>query len=225
MKNTLYKSAFFFVLIILFGFQIYGQASFKIAKLQYDGGGDWYANKTSLPNLIAFCNKNLKTNIYKEEDIVHVNSPDIFSYPFIHMTGHGNVVFSYSDAQNLRKYLEAGGFLHIDDNYGLDKFIRQELKKVFPETELIEVPFTHPIYHQTYDFDQGLPKVHEHDNEAPRGYGIIHKGRLVVFYTYECDLGNGWEDQEIYNDPESVRQLALKMGANIIEYAISENVN
>ncbi len=214
-----------FAFILFSEIQSKAQASFKIAKLKYDGGGDWYANKTSLPNLIAFCNKNLKTNIYREEDIVHVGSPDIFSYPFIHMTGHGNVVFSYSDAQNLRKYLESGGFLHIDDNYGLDQYIREELKKVFPEAELIEIPFTHPIYHQTYNFENGLPKVHEHDNEAPRGFGIIHKGRLVVFYTYECDLGNGWEDQEIYNDPESLRQLALKMGANIVEYALSENIN
>lgn len=225
MKIFSLKSIPVFIFLFLSSTFAIGQASFKIAKLKYDGGGDWYANKTSLPNLIEFCNKNLKTNIYKEEDIVHVNSPDIFSYPFIHMTGHGNVVFSYSDAQNLRKYLESGGFLHIDDNYGLDKYVRDELKKVFPESELIEIPFTHPIYHQSYDFNNGLPKVHEHDNETPRGFGIIHKGRLVVFYTYECDLGNGWEDREIYNDPESIRQLALKMGANIIEYALSENIN
>jgi hypothetical protein len=200
-----------------------GQASFRIAKLKYDGGGDWYANKTSMPNLISFCNKNLRTNIHREEDIVHVGSADIFSYPFIHMTGHGNVVFSYADAQNLRTYLEAGGFLHIDDNYGLDPYIRREMKKVFPEAEFVEVPFDHPIYHQKYDFNQGLPKVHEHDNKPPRGFGIFHQGRLVVFYSYESDLGNGWEDQVIYNDPEAIRQLALKMGANIIQYALSEN--
>lgn len=201
----------------------YAQASFKIAKLKYDGGGDWYANKTSLPNLIQFCNKNLNTNIYREEDIVHIGSTDIFSYPFIHMTGHGNVVFSSNDAQNLRSYLEAGGFLHIDDNYGLDPYIRREMKKVFPESSFIEIPFSHPIYHQEYDFNQGLPKIHEHDNKPPRGFGIFHQGRLVVFYSYEADLGNGWEDQSIYNDPEPIRLQALQMGANLIKYALSQN--
>ncbi len=200
---------------------VFAQASYKIAKLQYDGGGDWYANKTSLPNLINFCNKELKTNIHKKEDIVHVNSTDLFSYPFVHMTGHGNVVFSYSDAQNLRRYLEAGGFLHIDDNYGLDEFVRKEMKKVFPESEFVEVPFDHPIYHQKYDFNQGLPKIHEHDNKPPQGFGLFHKGKLVVFYSYESDLGNGWEDKEVYNDPESIRTLAFQMGANIVQYALS----
>ena len=211
------------IFILLTNSLINAQASFKIAKLKYDGGGDWYANKTSLPNLIQFCNKNLNTNIFREEDIVHVGSTDIFSYPFIHMTGHGNVVFSSNDAQNLRAYLEAGGFLHIDDNYGLDPYIRREMKKVFPESNFVEIPFTHPIYHQEYDFNQGLPKVHEHDNKPPRGFGIFHRGRLVVFYSFEADLGNGWEDQSIYNDPESVRLQALQMGANLIKYALSQN--
>lgn len=195
----------------------------KIAKLKYNGGGDWYANKTSLPNLIAFCNRHLGTNIAPEEEIVEPGSPEIFSYPFIHMTGHGNVVFSPSEAQNLRKYLIAGGFLHIDDNYGMDKFIRPELKKIFPELELIELPFNHPIYRQKFIFTNGLPKVHEHDGKPPQGFGLIYEGRLVVFYTYECDLGNGWEDQIIYNDPEEVRQQALQMGANIIMYAFTQN--
>ncbi len=197
------------------------QYSFKIAKLKYNGGGDWYANKTSLPNLISFCNQQLKTNIATQEDIVEVGSPDLFSYPFVHMTGHGNVVFTDSEAKNLRKYLEGGGFLHIDDNYGMDKFIRIELKKVFPELELVELPFNHPIYNQKFSFEKGLPKVHEHDNKAPKGYGLVYQGRVVCFYSYECDLGNGWEDQEVYNDPESVRQLALRMGANLLAYALS----
>ncbi len=202
----------------------FGQASFKIAKLKYGGGGDWYCNKTSLPNLIAFCNKNLKTNIEPREDIVEPGSPDLFAYPFIHMTGHGNVVFTTAEAQNLRKYLEAGGFLHIDDNYGMDKFIRKELKKIFPEQDLVELPFNHPIYKQKYDFPKGLPKIHEHDNKPPQGFGIFHDGRLVVFYTYECDLGNGWEDQEVYNDPEEVRTKAFQMGANLVMFALTKNL-
>jgi hypothetical protein len=195
--------------------------SFKIAKLKYNGGGDWYANKTSLPNLISFCNANLGTNIAPEEDIVDVGSQDLHAYPFVHLTGHGNVVFSASEAENLRKYLIGGGFLHIDDNYGLDKFIRKEMKKVFPELEFVELPFNHAIYHQKYDFPKGLPKVHEHDGKAPQGFGIIYEGRLVCFYSYESDLGNGWEDQTLYNDPEPVRQKALQMGANIISFALT----
>ena len=163
----------------------------------------------------------MKTNIATQEDIVEVGSSDLFSYPFVHMTGHGNVVFTDSEAKNLRKYLEGGGFLHIDDNYGMDKFIRIELKKVFPELELVELPFNHPIYKQKYTFEKGLPKVHEHDNKAPKGYGLVYQGRVVCFYSYECVLGNGWEDQEVYNDPESVRQLALRMGANLVAYALS----
>jgi hypothetical protein len=195
--------------------------SFKIGKLKYAGGGDWYANKTSLPNLIAFCNKNLNTNIFPNEEVVEIGSPTLFQYPFVHMTGHGNVVFSTTEAQNLRNYLMGGGFLHIDDNYGMDKYIRAELKKVFPESELIELPFSHPIYSIKYKFPNGLPKVHEHDGKRPQGFGILHEGRLVIFYTYECDLGNGWEDQQIYNDPQDVREKALQMGANIITYALT----
>lgn len=196
-------------------------STIRIAKLKYGGGGDWYANKTSLPNLIEFCNKNLKMNIAQTDDYVEVGSPDLFSYPFVHMTGHGNVVFSVNDAQNLRKYLVGGGFLHIDDNYGLDKYIRIEMKKVFPELDFVEIPFNHPIYHQKYQFNNGLPKIHEHDNKPPQGFGLVYEGRLVCFYSYECDLGNGWEDQNVHNDPEEKRQQALKMGANIISFAFS----
>jgi hypothetical protein len=195
--------------------------SFKIAKLKYNGGGDWYANKTSLPNLIRFCNQNLNMNIAPSEAVVEVGSPEIFSYPFIHMTGHGNVVFSDAEASNLRNYLLSGGFLHIDDNYGLDKYIRKEMKKVFPEHDFIELPYNHPIYKQKYNFTSGLPKIHEHDSKPPQGFGIIHKGRLVCFYTYETDLGNGWEDAEIHNDPDHIRQQAFRMGANIITYAVT----
>ena len=170
----------------------------KIAKLKYGGGGDWYANKTALPNLIRFCNTQLSMNLIGEEDAVDVGSRDLFSYPYVYMTGHGNVVFSAEEVENLRNYLVGGGFLHIDDNYGLDKFIRLELKKVFPELELVELPFTHPIYHQKFDFPKGLPKIHEHDGKPSQGFGLVYEGRLVAFYSYECDLGNGWEDQRIH---------------------------
>lgn len=191
----------------------------KIAKLKYDGGGDWYANKTALPNLIEFCNEQINTNLAISEDVVEVGSPDLFLYPYVYMTGHGNVVLDNGQVENLRNYLTSGGFLHIDDNYGLDQFVRIEMKKVFPELEFIEIPFDHPIYHQKFDFDEGLPKIHQHDGKPSKGYGIIYENRLVCFYSYESDLGNGWEDQSVYNDPQEVRLEALKMGANIISYA------
>jgi len=195
----------------------------KIAKLKYNGGGDWYANKTALPNLIKFCNQEAGTSIQEEEDVVEVSSPALFDYPYVYMTGHGNVVLSAEEATNLRNYLAGGGFLHVDDNYGLDKFFRLELKKVFPGLELVEVPFTHPIYHQKFDFPKGLPKIHEHDGKPAQGFGLFYEGRLVLFYSYECDLGNGWEDQRIYNDPEPKRQDALKMGANLISFCFTSN--
>ncbi|NOT73645.1 MAG: DUF4159 domain-containing protein [Cyclobacteriaceae bacterium] len=195
----------------------------KIAKLKYGGGGDWYANKTALPNLIKFCNEQFGMNLSAEEDAVEVGSRDLFSYPYLYMTGHGNVVFSTEEAQNLRNYLVAGGFLHIDDNYGLDKFIRIELKKVFPELELVELPFNHAIYHQKFNFPKGLPKIHEHDGKPAQGFGLLYEGRLVVFYSFECDLGNGWEDPRIHNDPEAKRLEALQMGANIISYSFNGN--
>ncbi|MBN4065993.1 DUF4159 domain-containing protein [Candidatus Amoebophilus asiaticus] len=217
MKRFIFLLSFLFI-TICFSFNNAQSPSFQIAKLKYNGGGDWYANPTSLPNLISFCNENLEMNINPEEALVEVGSPDIFSYPFIHMTGHGNVLFLEHDAENLRKYLIGGGFLHVDDNYGLNKFFRREIKKVFPEKELIELPFNHPIYHQKYHFNNGLPKIHEHDGKPPQGFGIIHEGRLVLFFTYECDLGDGWEDPEVHNDSEEIRLNALKMGANIIQY-------
>jgi hypothetical protein len=193
--------------------------SFQIGLVKYSGGGDWYANlETSLPNLIKYCNTNLKTTINTEQSIVEVGSTELFNYPLVHLTGHGNVVFSNQEAENLRKYLLAGGFLHVSDNYGMDTFIRLQLKKVFPELDLIELPFSHPIYHQKYNFDNGLPKVHEHDNKAPQGFGLIYKGRLVCFYDYECDLGDGWESSEIHSDSADAREKSLKMGANIVSF-------
>lgn len=193
----------------------------KIAKLKYGGGGDWYANKTSLPNLISFANQSLGISIASDEDIVEVGSSELFNYPFVHLTGHGNILFSSQEASNLRSYLEAGGFLHADDNYGLDKFFRKEMKKVFPELDFVELPFSHPIYRQKFSFDKGLPKVHEHDGKPAQGLGLIYKGRLVCFYTYESDLGNGWEDAEVHHDPEQIRQKALQMGVNILQYAFT----
>lgn len=195
--------------------------TYKIALLKYSGGGDWYANlETSLPNLIKFCNDNLKTNINTEQGIVEVGSAEIYNYPFIHMTGHGNVVFNAQETENLRNYLIGGGFLHISDNYGMDKFVRNQMKKVFPELDFIELPFSHPIYHQKYDFNNGLPKIHEHEGAVPQGFGLIYKGRLVCFYDFECDLGDGWESFEVHKNSPETRQKALKMGANIMQYVL-----
>lgn len=199
----------------------FSQGSYQLAVLKYNGGGDYYANPTALPNLIDFCNQNLKTTINREVPYVEAGSPDLFLYPFIHMTGHGNVVFSSSDAENLRTYLLGGGFLHIDDNYGMDKFIRVELKKIFPNNDLIELPFTHELFHQKYDFN-GLPKIHEHDGNRPQAFGIIVDGRLVCLYTYETDLSDGWENVEVHNDSDNKRDQALRMGANILMYAFMQ---
>lgn len=217
MRNLLIINLFFALLTS--GTTAYAQV--KIAKLKYGGGGDWYANKTALPNLIRFCNQELGTNLQAEEDVVEVGSTDLFSYPYVYMTGHGNVVFTATESQNLRQYLVGGGFLHIDDNYGMDPFVRLELKKIFPELELVELPFNHPVYHQKFDFPRGLPKIHEHDGKPAQGFGLIYEGRLVVFYSYECDLGNGWEDARIHNDPEEKRQQALRMGSNLISYCFT----
>ncbi len=210
-----------FTIICFFAFAKAEGQSLQIAKLKYDGGGDWYANKTALPNLIDFCNRNLKTDIKRGGEVVAVGSPDLFLFPYVYMTGHGNVVFNKDEAQNLRKYLISGGFLHIDDNYGMDQYVRLEMKKVFPELTFVELPFEHPIYHQRFQFQKGLPKIHEHDGKPAQGFGLIYEGRLICYYSYESDLGNGWEDQVIHGDPESVRQQALQMGANIISYVFT----
>ncbi|MEM7162826.1 MAG: DUF4159 domain-containing protein [Bacteroidota bacterium] len=214
----------YFILIMAFGFSsslLTTEGTYQFAVAKYRGGGDWYSNPTSVPNLITFCNDQLNMNIQTEVPYVEVGSVEIFNYPFIHLTGHGNVIFSPDEAENMRLYLEGGGFLHIDDNYGMDQFIRPQMKKVFPDEEFVELPFSHPIYHQTYDFNQGLPKVHEHDGNPPQGFGLFHDDRLVCFYTYESDLGDGWEDESVHNDSEETRVNALKMGANIIEFALT----
>lgn len=218
MENVL-KIVLVMALFLIIPRCMWGQdTKVKIALLKYKGGGDWYANPTSLPNLIKFCNRHLKTNLAEEPVTVEPGNRDIFNYPFLHMTGHGNVVFTPVEVQNLREYLLAGGFLHADDNYGLDESFRREMKKIFPDDEFVELPWEHPIFSQKYKFPEGLPKIHEHDNKRPRAFGIVKDGRLVVLYTYETDLGDGWEDPEVHKDPEEKREQALKMGANIISY-------
>ena len=190
----------------------------EIALVKYGGGGDWYANPTALPNLIQFCNTNINTKLNPKPATVEPSSPSLLSYPFIHMTGHGNVVFNESDVSNLKNYLQSGGFLHIDDNYGMDQYIRKEIKKLFPKNDLVEIPSSHPIFQKPYYFSSGLPKIHEHEGKRPQALGIFVANRLVLLYTFECDLGDGWESPEVHNDPTIVREKALKMGANIINY-------
>lgn len=222
MFNSTFKNIVLFVFLIgTIAAMSQNNSSLQIALLKYSGGGDWYANPTSLPNLVKFCNQNLGTKISERIETVEAGDLSIFNYPFVHMTGHGNVIFSAEEAENLRNYMLGGGFLHIDDNYGMDKFIRPELKKIFPENELVELPFSHPVFHQKFDFPSGLPKIHEHDNKRSQAFGIIHEGRLVCIYTYECDLGDGWEDAEVHGDSDEKREEALKMGANLIQYAFT----
>ncbi len=210
------------VLLSLIGFFPAGNAPNKLALLKYNGGGDWYANPTSLTNLTRFCNEQLGTDLDPDYATVESGSVELFNYAFVHMTGHGNVVFSDAEAENMRNYLIGGGFLHIDDNYGLDPFVRPAMKKVFPELQFIELPYNHPVYHQKFEFKNGLPKVHKHDDKPSQGFGLFWEGRLVCFYSYECDLGDGWEDPSVHNDPEEKRQQALKMGANLVQFVFQQ---
>ncbi len=223
------KKAIFLILLSfsLFSFKekFTGNYTYQIARMKYRGGGNWYDGKTSLPNLIAFCNKNLGMNINPDEALVEPGSPEIFNYPVIHITGNGNILFSPEEAENLRNYLIGGGFLEVNDSYGLDSAFKREIKKVFPELTLVELPFNHPIYHQKYNFEHGLPKIHEHDGKRPIGYGLVYNGRLVCFYNYDSDLGDGWEDREIYNDPPELHEKALEMGANIIQYVLMGQID
>ncbi|MEB8330319.1 DUF4159 domain-containing protein [Flavobacteriaceae bacterium KMM 6897] len=212
MKKLAYLSVF---LTFFVSFSVEAQ---EIAVLKYNGGGDWYANPTALPNLIKFCNEKIGTQIYSKAQTVEVGDVNIFQYPFLHMTGHGNVFFSQEEAENLRTYLLSGGFLHIDDNYGMEPYLKKELIKVFPDTELEELGKDHPIFQMQFNFPDGLPKIHEHDGKRPQAFGIFHKGRLVLLFTYESDLSDGWEDEAVHNDPNEVRLKALQMGANIISY-------
>ena len=206
------------LVLILLIFNLSASAQgFQVAVLKYSGGGDYYANPTSVPNLVKFVNENSNLSINKDVPYVDAGSMDIFNYPFVHMTGHGNVFFSNSELENLRLYLRSGGFLHIDDNYGMDEFIRPEIQKLFPNEKLVELPFNHPIFKQEYEFT-GLPKIHEHDGKRPQAFAIILDGRIVLLYTYETDLGDGWEDENVHNDPPDKRQAALRMGANIVQF-------
>lgn len=214
------KSLVLLILLFCCCFNVQAQKA-KLALLVYGGGGDWYANPTSLKNLAQFCNQYMHTNFDTHEAQVEAGSSELFNYPFVHATGHGRLTFSDAEAQNLRLYLEGGGFLHIDDNYGIDPYVRPEMKKVFPGLDFVELPFTHPIYHQQFNFPNGLPKIHEHDGKQPHGYGLVYKGRLVCFYSFDCDLGDGWEDPEVHNDTPEKRQQALQMGANILRYVFS----
>jgi|TARA_Y100000994_G_scaffold249277_1_gene260087 hypothetical protein len=200
---------------------LFAQNSYELAVLKYDGGGDWYSNPSSLKNLAIFCNNNLNMNIAESYDIIEPSSQNIFNYPFIYMTGHGNVLFNNSDVENLRKYLMGGGFLHIDDNYGMDRYIRSEMKKVFPELDFIELPHNHTIFNNIYIFENGLPKIHEHDNNPPQGLALIYNNKIICFYSYESDLGDGWEDKNVHNNSNNIRQKALKMGANILCYSMN----
>src|SRR5690606_5955829 len=206
---------FFYLLFLVFGFSTSAQ---EIALVKYSGGGDWYANPTALPNLIAYCNANIQTKIAPKPVTIGLSSSALLLYAFIHITGHGNIVFNDTEIYNLRKYLLGGGFLHIDDNYGLDQYIRREMKRVFPEMNFIEISKDHTIFKEPYSFPNGLPKIHEHDNKPPQAFGLFKDGRLICLYTYETDLGDGWEDAEVHNNPKEVREKALRMGANIINY-------
>ncbi|PWI29209.1 hypothetical protein DI383_12255 [Flavobacteriaceae bacterium LYZ1037] len=215
MKN-LAKTILLSLVFFLYSSTIISQ---DIAILKYKGGGDWYGNPTALPNLIAFCNANIDTKINPKPETVETGSTEIFQYPFIHMTGHGNVFFDDNDAENLRNHLISGGFLHIDDNYGMQPYITEELKKVFPDKELVELPANHPIFNTAFAFPKGLPKIHEHDGKRPQAFGVFFENRLVLLFTFESDLGDGWEDEVVHNDPVDIREKALKMGANIVKYA------
>ena len=211
----------YILFLVLFTYTFIGSGqsyTYKIGLLKYNGGGDWYANPTALTNLIEFSNKEIGTNINPKYDEVEIGSNLLFNYPFVNLTGHGNIVLNKQEINNLRNYLIAGGFLHISDNYGLDPFIRKEIKKIFPELYFVELPYSHAIYHQKFDFNKGLPKIHQHDEKPSVGFGIIYKGRLVCFYDYESDLSDGWEDSDVHNDSEETRTKALQMGANILSY-------
>ncbi|HXB13308.1 MAG TPA: DUF4159 domain-containing protein [Bacteroidia bacterium] len=202
-----------------------GSYTYQIARMKYKGGGNWYVSPTSLPNLIAFCNKNLGMNMNPQEAQVEPGGPEIFNYPMIHISGNGNILFTPEEAENLRNYLIGGGFLEVNDSYGMDSAFRRELRKVFPELKLVELPFSHPIYHQKYDFPHGLPKIHEHDGGRATGWGLIYNGRLVCFYNYDCDLGDGWEDSDVYNDPPELHEKALEMGANLVQYIMMGQID
>ncbi len=196
-------------------------SSFELARLKYSGGGDWYNDPSADLNLLKFVQEHTIVEVDPKYEFVEIGSENFFSYPVVWLTGHGNIVFSDSETRRLRTYLENGGFLYVDDDYGLDKAFRREIKKVFPDEELVELPFSHGIYHAHFSFPNGLPKIHKHDDKPPQGFGLFLDGRLVLFYTYECNLGDGWADPRVHNDPEEKRIAALQMGTNIIVWALT----
>lgn len=203
--------------------QAQSSGEFEIARAKYRGGGDWYNDPSALQNLIAFTKENIPIRISDQYKDVSLGSAELHNYPFVFLTGHGNITVNSAEARNLRTYLQNGGFLYIDDDYGLLEFIQPVLEQVFPSEEMVEIPFSHPIYDQVYTFENGLPKVHEHDGKPPQGFGLFHEGRLVVFYTYESNLADGWTDREVHNVPQSLREESLQMGANILVYALTRN--
>jgi Domain of unknown function (DUF4159) len=210
----------FFLAIIASLLIQFNPAPIKLALLKYSGGGDWYNDVNSLHNLSAFCNQNLNTNIDKEYATVEAGSAEIYNYPFVYMTGHGNVLFSDQESENLRNYMIGGGFLFINDDFGMDPYIRPAIKKIFPDAQLTELPYTHPIYNQKFKFTAGIPKIHQHDGKPAKAYGIFWKNRLVGFYNYETDLGDGWDD--VHNDPEELRKKSLQMGANVVQFVFGQ---
>ena len=209
------------IFLLFLPFFSVAQFQYEFAVAKYNGGGDWYANPTSITNLISFCNAELKMNINPKSATIEIGSEDIFNYPFVHLTGHGNVVLSDAEQDNIVAYLLAGGFLHIDDNYGMDKFIRPQLEQLLPGSELVELGSDYPIFKKPFDFAGGLPKIHEHDAKPPQAFALFHEGRMVLLYTFESDLGDGWEDADVHNDSDETRLKALRMGANIVSYVLT----
>ena len=219
--NIVSKISATLFLLLFVSLNAQNEPAFQIARLKYNGGGDWYNDPSAEVNLLRFVSQNTNIKVKPEYKFVDISSEEIFSYPFLFMTGHGNVVFSKDEANRLRKYLENGGFLYIDDDYSLDKAVRREMKKVFPEKDFVELPFSHGIYNIMFDFSSGPPKTHKHDENPPRGFGIFVDTRLAVFYTFESNPSDGWADPEVHKDPANKREEALKFGTNIILWALS----
>lgn len=220
------RSVFLSLIVLLINPSSEGQtqpvsSSFELARLKYSGGGDWYNDPSADLNLLKFVQEHTTVEVDPKYEFVEIGSENFFSYPVVWLTGHGNIVFSDSEIRRLRAYLENGGFLYVDDDYGLDKAFRREIRKVYPDEELVELPFSHGIYHAHFSFPNGLPKIHKHDDKPPQGLGLFLDGRLVLFYTYECNLGDGWADPRVHNDPEEKRIAALQMGTNIIVWALT----
>lgn len=209
-----------FALMAGLGHPMAAQEVMTVGRLQYDGGGDWYANPSSLPNLLKAIGDRTPLRVAAREKVVRLSDDDLWQVPFLHMTGHGNVKWAEAELVILRRYLEQGGFLHIDDNYGMDESIRREIGRLFPDRPLTEVPWDHPVYHLVYEFPKGIPKIHEHDAKPAQGFGVFLDGRLVLYYSYQTDLGDGWEDPDVHRDPPEKHEAALRMGVNLFMYAV-----